>query len=164
MLNHLCFPCSSFGSNLQVWLHCGTLCLFNDLMAMKQPKGIGDPTQPDIGDYYLTNPWGCSVCRAYDMPPSLRGKKICTIAKGTYLGPVTTVESTKDFVTIEVRGYWINIFAKKTMPILPAVFHRLAFSVGFTAAGTTNKAFNRQGAACTWPMHVFAFWAMIGKE
>ena len=70
------------------------------------------PPQPAAGDYYLTNHSGRSVCKAYTAPPRIGGKYICTIAKGTYLGPVTAVEITVDFVTIEVRGYWINIWSK----------------------------------------------------
>jgi len=73
---------------------------------------MAPPPQPVPGDYFFTNPSGRSVCKAYTAPPRIRGQYICTIAKGTYLGPVTAVESTADYVTIEVRGYWINIYAK----------------------------------------------------
>ena len=67
----------------------------------------------ELGDYFFTRPFGRSICKAYTAPPRVGGHYICTIAKGTYLGPVTTVEVFGDFVSIEVRGYWINISSGK---------------------------------------------------
>ena len=67
--------------------------------------------QPVPGDYFRTNPGGRSVCKAYTAPPSIRGHCICQLAKGIYIGPVSQVEISADFVTIEVRGYWINVWS-----------------------------------------------------
>ena len=38
-------------------------------------------------------------------------KPLATIEPGTYLGPIEDVEHTSGFVTILVKGYWINVCA-----------------------------------------------------
>ena len=69
----------------------------------------------ETGDYVRTRGGGTGIrCKAYRAPPSRRmpgGEVyIATIAPNTYLGPVEEYEYTSNFVTIEVRGYWINIW------------------------------------------------------
>ena len=49
-------------------------------------------------------------CKAYTAPPNSGGRYICTIEPSTYLGPVERVLVSNVFVTILVRGYWINVW------------------------------------------------------
>ena len=66
-----------------------------------------------IGQYYVTPPWWSKIkCKAYDAPP-LEGKLITTISPSTYLGPVEDSRVTTKFVTICVRGYWINVWGAR---------------------------------------------------
>ena len=68
-----------------------------------------------IGEYYRTKPrWQRTRCVAYDAPP-YDGRKLATLAPNTVVGPVENHLSTDDFVTICVRGWWINIWAAKDM-------------------------------------------------
>ena len=82
----------------------------NDVDCWQASVNDGRP-RPAPGDYFLTNRYGRSCCRAYTAPPAIRGRLICSITQGTYLGPVNQVEVSAIFVTIEVRGYWINVWA-----------------------------------------------------
>ena len=63
------------------------------------------------GTYFVTKPLPTKIrCKAYDMPVMFGGEHICTFDPGTYLGPVEAFTSTPDFMTICVRGYWINVW------------------------------------------------------
>ena len=35
---------------------------------------------------------------------------MCTLAQGTFLGPVISYELNGIYLSIEVRGYWINVW------------------------------------------------------
>ena len=71
--------------------------------------------RPEVahGDYLLTKPAPTAiVCKAYDQPfPA--GSYITRIASGTYLGPVEEFLHTPTFVTVLVKGYYINIWRRK---------------------------------------------------
>ena len=67
--------------------------------------------QVETGDYFQTKWWGRSRCKAYTAPPSTAGGRyICTLAQGTFLGPVISYELNGRYLSIEVRGYWINVW------------------------------------------------------
>ena len=70
---------------------------------------------PYEGQYWRTREHETIRCKAYSGPPSARGgcggDYICTIEPGTTLGPVETWLSTCAFLTILVRGYWINVWS-----------------------------------------------------
>ena len=71
---------------------------------------------PSENDYFLTKPEPTEIrCKAYADPPSVGNKSgyILTIDPGTYLGPVEEVEHTHRFVTIRVKGYWINVWTSE---------------------------------------------------
>ena len=71
---------------------------------------------PSKNDYFLTKPVPTNICcKAYVNPPSVEDRYgyILTIAPGTYLGPVEEVEHTHRFVTIRVKGYWINVWTSE---------------------------------------------------
>ena len=74
-----------------------------------------DGPRPEVahGDYLLTKPAPTTiVCKAYDQPfPD--GAFIAIIAPGTYLGPVEEFLHTETYVTVLVKGYWINIWRRK---------------------------------------------------
>ena len=66
---------------------------------------------PRVGGYALTKPSPTKIrCKAYTAPPLRGGELITTIAPGTSLGPIEAEEQSEMFVTIQVRGYWINIW------------------------------------------------------
>ena len=62
------------------------------------------------GQYYRTRKEGAIVCKAYDAPP-FKGTWKATLEKGITVGPVEEWVQDKNFTTILVRGYWINIWA-----------------------------------------------------
>ena len=70
----------------------------------------GQPPEVATGDYFRTRGSGSSRCKAYSAPPGIGGRYICTVEQGIYLGPVGEYELTDRYLTIEVRGYWINVF------------------------------------------------------
>ena len=55
-------------------------------------------------------------CKAYTAPPlpGAGGCEICVIQPGTSLGPVANWVSTPRYVTILVRGYWINVWCSSS--------------------------------------------------
>ena len=67
--------------------------------------------QVETGDYFQTKWWGRSRCKAYTAPPSTAGGRyICTLAQETFLGTVISYELNGRYLSIEVRGYWINVW------------------------------------------------------
>ena len=68
--------------------------------------------RPEVthGDYLLTKPAPTTiVCKAYDQPfPA--GTYITSISPGTSLGPVEEFLHTETFVSVLIKGYWINIW------------------------------------------------------
>ena len=68
--------------------------------------------------YFVTEPPPSRiVCKAYSEPPGHGGRYITSIAKGSFLGPVDqwAEYSTADgvFVTVQIRGWWINVWKEK---------------------------------------------------
>ena len=62
------------------------------------------------GNYFRTPPrHSRKQCRAYDAPP-FDGRLLCTIAPDTTLGPVENYYESWRFVSICVRGYWMNVW------------------------------------------------------
>ena len=62
------------------------------------------------GDYVRTKPPPTRIrCKGYSAPPDVGGIHLGTCAPGTYLGPVEEVTSGRGFITILVRGWWINV-------------------------------------------------------
>ena len=77
------------------------------------------------GDYVRTAGGHTLIrCRAYRCPPPFGGRSHTTIAPGTFLGPVACFQNAPDFVTIEVRGYWVNIWKAKH----PGSEHGISFA------------------------------------
>ena len=74
--------------------------------------------QVETGDYVRTLPVGKTRCVAYTAPPSVGGARITSISQGTYLGPVGQWEQTPAFTSVEVRGYWVNVWASQPRPKL----------------------------------------------
>ena len=70
------------------------------------------------GDYVRSLTFGQTRCVAYTAPPSVGGARLTSIAQGTFLGPVAQWEQTSEFTSIEVRGWWINIWAARPRPKL----------------------------------------------
>ena len=67
----------------------------------------------ETGCYFKTRgPDSRIVCKAYTRPPGKGGKFITRISKETFLGPVERYEHSREFATIEVRGWWINVWKK----------------------------------------------------
>ena len=63
------------------------------------------------GDYVRTAGGHTRIrCRAYRCPPPFGGRSHTPIDPGTCLGPVACFQNSPDFVTIEVRRYWVNIW------------------------------------------------------
>ena len=52
-------------------------------------------------------------CKAYTLPPP-HGVYICTLHPGTCFGPVEEVVRSPLFVTVLVRGFWINVMRSST--------------------------------------------------
>ena len=76
---------------------------------------------PCIGTYFVTPKFWSSIrCKAYTEPPlpDCAGSYITTLASGTYFGPAEEIVTTKTFVTILVRGYWINVWRINDFPRL----------------------------------------------
>ena len=74
-----------------------------------------------VGSYWQSKALPTRIrCKAYDAPPRVRGTYRTTIEPSTTLGPVEAVEHRGDFVTILVRGYWINVW-KNGIPFAFAV-------------------------------------------
>ena len=76
---------------------------------------MGKRPLPRKGNYCQCKPLPTRIrCKAYDVPPSVgirSGKDPHTVMKpGEYLGPVEEMEHTPTFVSILVKGYWINIW------------------------------------------------------
>ena len=63
------------------------------------------------GDYFVSRRLPTSIrCKAYSEPPIHDcGSYITTLGPGTYFGPVECVEYSPLFITVLVRGYWINV-------------------------------------------------------
>ena len=78
--------------------------------------------QIHLGDYVRTRVAPTkTVGRAYTAPPDVRhrtlelrggGAHIVTIAPGTYLGPIEDFAISGRFLSILVRGYWVNIWIR----------------------------------------------------
>ena len=67
----------------------------------------------ETGCYFKTRgPDSRIVCKAYTRPPGKGGKYITSISKGAFLGPVGAYEHSREFATIEVDGWWINVWKK----------------------------------------------------
>ena len=64
----------------------------------------------ETGDYFCTRQLPTRVrCVAYTAPPP-NGRRITVISPGTFLGPVGCYRHIEKYSTIEVRGYWINVW------------------------------------------------------
>ena len=61
-------------------------------------------TPVEVGDWVVTNRWGISRCRIYNVPPAANSRSFdrFTFEQGTYLGPVLEVQHTDRFVAIKV--------------------------------------------------------------
>ena len=71
------------------------------------------PTYLTPGDYVVTKKLPTRIrCKAYDNPPPY-GNLICVMEPETYLGPVERVCHSDEFTTIQVRGYWINVWSAR---------------------------------------------------
>ena len=81
------------------------------------------PDYIEVGDYVRTKPLPTAiVCKAYTAPPSSvaypgsglsisGGEFITSFSPDTYLGPITAIEITRDFVTVQLHGdHWVNIW------------------------------------------------------
>ena len=72
---------------------------------------MAPPPVLQLGEYVITRNDGTTArCKAYDAPCPF-GIYICTIDPGTMLGPIEEVLDVGDYVTILVRGYYINVWA-----------------------------------------------------
>ena len=88
-------------------------------------------TEPDVGKSGRTEPvaapeakigsWWLTMhaptpirCKGYSMWPGTKpiGTYWRTIDAGTYIGPVTAVKVGPTYVTIFVRGWWINVWKR----------------------------------------------------
>ena len=77
---------------------------------------MSDPRPwPQIGGYVQTKRHPTRIrCKAYTAPPvGDGGDLITTILPGTSLGPIQDVQQTPLFVTIQVKGWWINIWRSR---------------------------------------------------
>ena len=85
-------------------------------------------TPVEVGDWVVTNRFGISRCRIYNVPPAANSRSFdrFTFAQGTYLGPVFEIQHTDRFVAIRVpfnpldwdcaaTTGWVNIW-KVTHP------------------------------------------------
>jgi hypothetical protein len=70
------------------------------------------------GDYFRFRKQPTSIVgKAYTAPPDDGGGEFITIIDaGTYVGPVEAWLHTRDFSTILVQGYWMNVWAKHPRP------------------------------------------------
>ena len=89
-------------------------CCFKAYLLLVAPMPVPPPFV-QTGDYFRTRGGYTSIrCKAYKVPPWRRHRPrdnyITTIAPGTYLGPVEEFGYSPWFVTIQVRGYWINVW------------------------------------------------------
>ena len=80
-----------------------------------------------LGDYLKTREGTSThgsvpVCRAYSAPPDVchdtlqilgGGAHLATLPPGTYIGPVEEFCVSIRFVTVLVRGYWINVWLRR---------------------------------------------------
>ena len=84
---------------------------------------MGRP-EPVQGQYWRTKTHATIRCKAYTCPPlpEAGGRWICTITPGTTLGPVETWLSSESYVTILVRGYWINVWCSTSPRGTPVHF------------------------------------------
>ena len=82
-------------------------------LAAETTRAMARP-EPFVGQYWCT--YAKNRCKAYTAPPLLGagGQKICTIQPGVTLGPVENWVSTPQYVTILVRGYWINVWCSSS--------------------------------------------------
>ena len=64
-----------------------------------------------LGQYVQTRFFGKTRCKAYTAPPPW-GAYICTIEQGSFLGPIQEVIESREFTTVLVKGYFINVWAK----------------------------------------------------
>ena len=66
-----------------------------------------------LGEWVQTVDHKTIRCKAYDGPPGIGGggKFITVIEPCTYLGPINQIVRSWEFETIEVDGWWINIWA-----------------------------------------------------
>ena len=63
-----------------------------------------------VGDYFRCRCLPTSVrVKAYSEPPGGAGHYLTTLAPGTYFGPVEMVIQNHGFITVLVRGYWMNV-------------------------------------------------------
>ena len=82
-----------------------------------EPQAMDRP-EVFAGQYWVTRSEKNTKirCKAYTAPP-LRGAGgcvICAIQPGTSLGPVENWVSTPRYVTLLVRGYWINVWCSSS--------------------------------------------------
>ena len=84
----------------------------------------------ETGCYFKTRgPDSRIVCKAYTRPPGKGGKFITRISKETFLGPVERYEHSREFATIEVDGWWINVWKKDKR------YRQNATGISFAATG-----------------------------
>ncbi len=75
------------------------------------------PNRPklEVGHYYRTREASSTVrCKAHTGPPKT-GRYITTLEPGTTLGPVDEYADMQWYVAVRVKGYWINVWAKRGM-------------------------------------------------
>ena len=83
-------------------------------------------TPVEVGDWVVTNRWGFSRCRIYNVPPAANSRDFdrFTFEQNTYLGPVMEIQHTEKFVAVKVpfdpakwdcasTSGWVNIWIVK---------------------------------------------------
>ena len=100
--------------------------------------------QVETGDYVRSLTVGQTRCVAYTAPPSVGGARITSIAQGTYLGPVGQWEQTPAFTSVEIRGWWINIWASQPRPKLFATVVPTDTVAGWVTQGWHHRELRRR--------------------
>ena len=69
----------------------------------------------ELGGWVQTIDHRTIRCKAYDGPPGIgRGGNFIKVFKpGTFLGPINQIVRSWEFETIEVDGWWINIWGMR---------------------------------------------------
>ena len=63
-----------------------------------------------VGDYFRSKRLPTKVrVKAYSEPPGGGGYYLTTLEPGTYFGPAERVVENHGFVTVLVRGFWMNV-------------------------------------------------------
>ena len=63
-----------------------------------------------VGDYFRSRCLPTTVrVNAYSEPPGCGGYYLATLEPGTYFGPAERVVQNHGFITVLVRGFWLNV-------------------------------------------------------